>query len=102
MIRADESFRFTKIQELVYELKVADVMTKELITVAPETPMSELRKILRDNRISGTPVVDGQRMKGLISVEDFINWMAQGSGDCAVADKMSRDVTSIFPKMLRR
>jgi CBS domain-containing protein/anti-sigma regulatory factor (Ser/Thr protein kinase) len=96
MISTDKSFRFTKIQELVYELKVADVMTKELITVTPQTPMSELRRILRENRISGTPVIDGERMTGVISVEDFINWMAQGYGDCAVADKMSREVTSIF------
>ena len=43
--------QFTKIQELVYELKVAEVMTRNLITVGPSTKMSELREILRDNRI---------------------------------------------------
>jgi CBS domain-containing protein/anti-sigma regulatory factor (Ser/Thr protein kinase) len=96
MISADRDARFTKVQELVYELTVADVMTRELISVTPRTPMSELRRILRDNRISGTPVVDGGRMTGLISVEDFINWMAQGGEDCPVEDKMSRKVTSIF------
>jgi CBS domain-containing protein/anti-sigma regulatory factor (Ser/Thr protein kinase) len=96
MISADQNARFTKVQELVYELKVADVMTRELITVSPEMPMSELRRILRDNRISGTPVVAGGRMTGLISVEDFINWMGQGAEDCPVEAKMSQDVTSIF------
>jgi CBS domain-containing protein/anti-sigma regulatory factor (Ser/Thr protein kinase) len=96
MISADEHTRFTKIQELVYELRVADVMTREIITVAPDTRMSELRTILRDNRISGTPVVENDRLAGLISVEDFINWMAQGAKDCPVQERMSRTLTSIF------
>jgi CBS domain-containing protein len=84
MIAANKNPQFTKIQELVYELKVAEVMTKNLITVSPHTMMSELRGILRDNRISGTPVVDGDRMVGIVSVEDFITWLTRGGIDCPV------------------
>ena len=72
MIAANKNFQFTKIQELVYELKVAEVMTTHLISVSPRTMMSELRGILRDNRISGTPVMEGDRLVGVISVEDLI------------------------------
>ncbi len=87
--------RATAIQELVYELKVRAVMTRKVITVSPATRMSELRSILRDRRISGTPVVDGERIVGIVSVEDFINWLAQGGLDCTVADRMSRAVRTI-------
>ncbi len=86
-----------KIQELVYELKVEAVMTRKLITLAPDTPMSRLRAILRDNRISGAPVVQGETLVGVISVEDFINWLAQGGRDCPVAERMSREVRSLSP-----
>ena len=89
MIAANKNPQFTKIQELVYELKVAEVMTTNLITVSSDTMMSKLRSILRDNRISGTPVVKGGQMVGLISVEDFINWLSRGGVDCPVEEVMS-------------
>jgi CBS domain-containing protein/anti-sigma regulatory factor (Ser/Thr protein kinase) len=86
-----------KIRELVYELKVEAVMTRKLITLAPEAPMSGLRSLLRDNRISGVPVVSGQTLVGLVSVEDFINWLAQGGRDCPVGERMSREVRTLSP-----
>ena len=70
------STKFTKIQELVYELKVCDAMKTNVITTTPDTSMSELRDMLRSNRISGTPVVEGDSLVGVISIEDFIMWLA--------------------------
>ena len=69
---------FNKIQEMVYELKIGDVMKQDVITVGPETLMSELRTILRDRRISGTPVVKNDKLVGIISIEDFIKWLTEG------------------------
>jgi CBS domain-containing protein/anti-sigma regulatory factor (Ser/Thr protein kinase) len=86
-----------KIRELVYELKVEAVMTRKLITLAPEAPMSGLRSILKNNRISGVPVVQGENLVGLVSVEDFINWLAQGGQDCPVGERMSREVRTLSP-----
>jgi CBS domain-containing protein/anti-sigma regulatory factor (Ser/Thr protein kinase) len=96
MIASNRESRFTKIQELVYELKVDQVMSRDLITVGADTLMSELRAILRDNRISGTPVVEGRRMLGLVSVEDFINWLIRGGRDCPVGQIMSREIRTVF------
>jgi CBS domain-containing protein/anti-sigma regulatory factor (Ser/Thr protein kinase) len=87
--------RATAIQELVYELRVGAVMSRDVITVSPETRMSDLRSILRDRRISGTPVMEGERIVGIVSVEDFINWLAQGGIDCPVAERMSTQVRTI-------
>ena len=91
----DLAKHLTAIQELVYELRVGAVMTRKVITVTPQTPMSRLRTILRDRRISGTPVVDGDRLVGVVSVEDFINWLSQGGVDCPVAQRMSTHVRTI-------
>lgn len=60
-----------KIQELVHELKVGDVMTRNVITVTPGSMMSDLSMLLRDNRISGSPVTEGEKLVGVISVENF-------------------------------
>jgi CBS domain-containing protein len=39
-------------------MKVKDVMTSDVITVSPQTPLREVARILSDSRISGVPVVD--------------------------------------------
>ena len=86
----------TKIQEMIYEFQVGEVMTKEVISVTPSTPMSDLRLILRDKRISGTPVVKDGKLVGLISIEDFINWLSYGGSDCPVTNRMTREVMTIY------
>lgn len=87
--------RITKTQEMVYEMKVGDVMTKEVITVRPNDPMSTLRTVLRRNRISGLPVVDQGRLVGLISVEDFIKWLADRDDDCAIERRMTEKLETL-------
>ncbi len=88
--------KYTKIQELVYELKVADVMRKDIITVSPKTSMSGLRKILRSQRISGTPVMNGKKLVGIISIEDLIKHLAGRGSDSPIEQKMTRDVKVLY------
>jgi CBS domain-containing protein/anti-sigma regulatory factor (Ser/Thr protein kinase) len=87
--------KVTKTQEMVYEMKVRDVMTRDVITVGPTNLMSELRGILRRNRISGLPVVQGERLLGIISVEDFIKWLADRHEDCPIEQRMTRDLETV-------
>ena len=80
----------TRVQELVYELKIGDVMTRDVTTVAPTDLMSSLRDVLRDSQISGAPVMDGDGLVGIISIEDFIKWLHEGEKDCLIGEKMSK------------
>ncbi len=86
----------TRVQELIYEMKVGQVMAKDVIAVGVDSRMSDLRNLLRDERISGVPVVDDNRLVGLISLEDFIKCLADGNADCSVAEQMSRDVKTLY------
>jgi CBS domain-containing protein/anti-sigma regulatory factor (Ser/Thr protein kinase) len=88
--------KISKVQELVYEIRVGDVMKKNVITVGPQDRMSELGKILREKRISGTPVVDQGRLMGVISIDDFIRWLAEREEDCPVDRKMTRNVRTLY------
>lgn len=81
----------TRLQELVYELKVEEVMTREVITVAPQTSMAELREILREHRISGAPVLENGELVGIITIEDLIKALARGEMETRVEEKMTRD-----------
>ncbi|MBC8175055.1 MAG: CBS domain-containing protein [Candidatus Marinimicrobia bacterium] len=86
----------TRVQELIYEMKVEQVMVKDVITVEPDTPMSDLRSLLRDKRISGVPVVEGDRVVGLVSIEDFIKTLSDGNMNCLVKDQMTKNVKIIY------
>ena len=83
-------------QELIYEIKTDEVMTRDVVTVTPETLMSELREILRSHRISGAPVVSNGRLVGIISIEDFIKWLADGPPKARVDERMTRDVMTVY------
>jgi CBS domain-containing protein/anti-sigma regulatory factor (Ser/Thr protein kinase) len=82
----------------MYELTASEVMNRDVITVSANARMSEVREIFRTHRISGVPVVDNRnRLVGIISIEDFISWLAEKGVDCPVTDKMTKDVKTSFP-----
>jgi CBS domain-containing protein/anti-sigma regulatory factor (Ser/Thr protein kinase) len=79
----------------VRELRVGDVMITDIITVQPNALVSDLREILRINRISGLPVVDHGRLVGIISIEDFIKALAVGQDHCTIDEKMTKHVATL-------
>lgn len=85
----------TKVQELVYELKVEDVMTPDVVTISPKSTMRELKEVLRDEGISGAPVVDQGEMVGIVSLEDLIRALDRGELNAPVEACMTRQVVSL-------
>jgi len=57
-------------------LTAADVMTPDVITVSPQTPVREIAALLHARRISGVPVVEGGRLVGIVSEGDLIGHAA--------------------------
>ncbi len=86
----------TKVQELAYELTVEQAMTRDIVTVSPTDRVGELREVLRRNRISGAPVVDGGALIGIISLEDFIKCLALGKVDATVEQVMTTGIQTLF------
>ena len=86
----------TKLQELAYELRVEQAMTRDVITVSPSTTMAEFREVLRANRISGTPVVEEGRMVGIISIENLIKALAAGELNVTVGERMNPEPVTLY------
>ena len=54
-------------------LKVKDIMTKELITVSPDTEIVQATKLLLENRINGIPVTNETgKLVGILCQSDLI------------------------------
>jgi acetoin utilization protein AcuB len=52
---------------LISRVKVKDVMTKKVVTVDRDTPIEEAARIMADKKIGGLPVLDGERVVGIIT-----------------------------------
>jgi CBS-domain-containing membrane protein len=54
-------------------LKVKDIMTREIITVSPETEIAKAAKILLEKRINGLPVIDASgSLVGILCQSDLV------------------------------
>lgn len=57
-------------------LRIENLMTRDVITVTPDTALAEAAHLLVTHRISGLPVVDDQqRLIGVITEADFLRAM---------------------------
>ncbi len=55
-------------------LQARDIMSKDVITTTPETPVNEVAALLEKHRISGVPVVDADgRIVGIITQSDLVS-----------------------------
>lgn len=84
-------------QELTYSIKVREAMGKNVITISPKEKMRTLRTILKENKISGVPVVERGQIVGIISIEDLLKCLSKGEMDSKVGDYMTRNVVVCYP-----
>ena len=56
---------------LISKVKIKDVMTKKVVSVGKETPIEEAARIMADQKIGGMPVVDRDKVVGMITETDL-------------------------------
>lgn len=84
----------TRAQKL--DFRVGQVMSRDLVTVRPGTPLAEVKELMQAHRISGAPVVneDGD-LVGVISVEDLLRAYEDGAFKEFVGERMSSHVITV-------
>lgn len=87
---------FTKLQELVYNLPIEKVMKKSIISVTPDMSIKQLKGILRINRITGAPVLEGDRLVGIITTEDLIKAIEKGEINRPVGENMTTHLITVL------
>jgi CBS domain-containing protein len=53
-------------------MRVADIMTRDVVVATPDMPVTEVARLMVDHDISGLPVLDGDRLVGLVTDLDLI------------------------------
>jgi CBS domain-containing protein len=73
--------------------KVADVMTHDVITATPDTPLHEIARILEKNAIKRVPILRGDELVGLVSRANLVQAVAstQKALEIPLSDSAIRD-----------
>jgi CBS domain-containing protein/anti-sigma regulatory factor (Ser/Thr protein kinase) len=101
-ISEETAQEITRVEELAYVLRVSEVMTSRIKTVNPAMRMGDVLELLRQERISGAPVVlEGDQVNGavspptligVVSLEDLIKAMTVNDLQAPVSRYMSKSI----------
>ena len=72
---------FAKDGARLADMHVRDLMTREVVTCAEETPMVEAEKLMNKHRVRHLPVMDGPKLAGMLSIRDVMVWRQQEALD---------------------
>lgn len=74
---------------------VGEVMTSQLVTVGPRTTVEEAMAVVTDKRCRHLPVMDGDRLVGLVSIGDLTRWVTRHQA--WHIEDLVRYITRVYP-----
>jgi CBS domain-containing protein len=60
-------------------LCVRDIMTRNVVSLAPETTLREAMETLTTTHLSGAPVVKGGKVQGVVSITDLLGFIVNAT-----------------------
>jgi acetoin utilization protein AcuB len=78
----------------VIVIAVRDVMTRQVVTVDPDTPCDKARRLMEEKRIRHLPVVAEGRLVGMVSDRD-VRSAAAGGASAPASRIMTRDPVTV-------
>jgi len=56
------------------DLRVRDIVSDKVLKVTPQHTVEECMRLMTENRVRHLPVLDGERILGVVSIGDLVNW----------------------------
>jgi CBS domain-containing protein len=56
------------------QTSVKEILSPDVITVAPDEPVEECMRLMTEHRIRHLPVLQNDEVVGIISIGDLVNW----------------------------
>lgn len=81
-------------------LRVADVMSRHVVTATPDTQLSEIARLLERNRIKRVPIVRDGKLVGIVSRANLLQALA--SAKPAFADAVKVNDNTLRENILER
>ena len=82
------------------KIRLADIMTKDLITISPEDTINNCAKLMKKNGISSVIVQDKNRiLHGVVTKTDLVStFLVQSTASLKIAKVMNRKVITVSPE----
>lgn len=61
-------------------LRIRDIMTADVLTLAPQTTVREAMEVLAHRHVSGAPVLNGDHLVGVVTATDLMTFAAALTG----------------------
>ena len=78
-------------------MKADDIMSSPVISVPPDRSVREVAGLLFEHRISAVPVLEGERLVGLVSEADVLRRRQLGGPARRARDIMTHEVATVAP-----
>jgi CBS domain-containing protein len=74
---------------------VVEIMTSPVISVPPEKTVDECMSVITKNRIRHLPVVEHERVLGLVSIGDLVKWLVSEQEE--TIEHLQNYITAKYP-----
>ena len=99
-IGADQESMMVRYNVLLKDLRVSDVMAREVITVAPTTPLPDVIRMMYATKHLAFPVLDQGVLVGMVTLDDVHRTSEIDRDAKQVRDIMTRSVVTLPPDAL--
>ncbi|MEM0214428.1 MAG: M50 family metallopeptidase [Archaeoglobaceae archaeon] len=91
---ASEEEKIVTAEDLFSRFSIGDIMTKDVISVSPETRVGEVIDLMFRHKHLGYPVVKDNNLVGIVTLKDIMN----ADPNAKVEEVMSKEVITLSPK----
>ncbi len=94
-VGASEEERSTQAEGALENILVRDIMTKDVVSVSPSMSVEELVQLIFQKKHLGYPVMEGDKLRGVVTLTDIERVPHIERYAALVSDIMTKDVISV-------